>query len=493
MAYQHGVYVSEETTSLTPMVEVSAGIPLIIGTAPVGMTDPSNVNKPVLCYNYKEAVAAFGFVPAKEDSKSGLKKYEYTISEFIKSQFALFGVGPAIIVNVLNPAKHKVTATTTSITLDAKTGAATIAETGIIPSSVTIAGTGAAYVADVDFVMAFDEDGNLVISSLKDEGGSFLCTVGEALTLSAEKTDPTQVTADDIVGGVNVDGKKLGLELVNECFSRFRLVPGMIIAPGFSGDATVAAVMAAKASNINEHFKCQALIDVPTGEVKQYSAVAQWKNENNIVDPHQEVCWPLVSLDGVAYHKSTQLAALEGQVDSENDDVPFVSPSNHNFQMTASVIEDGTEIYLGPEEAAYLNGQGIVTALNFVGGWKCWGNRTACYPSNTDVKDAFIPIRRMFNWCGNTVVQSLWGKVDSPTNTRLINQIVDSLNVWLNGLTAKQYILGGRIEFLDSDNTTLDVMDGKIRFRLYLTPPSPAREISVVLEYDPSYVETLFG
>ena len=112
MAYNHGVSVSEVPTSIVPPVSVSAGIPFIVGTAPINMTDPSNVNKPVLCSSYAEAVAAFGYVPPAADS-SGLKKYAYSISEFIYSQFALFGVGPAIIVNVLDPATHKTAATST--------------------------------------------------------------------------------------------------------------------------------------------------------------------------------------------------------------------------------------------------------------------------------------------------------------------------------------------------------------------------------------------
>jgi phage tail sheath protein FI len=494
MAYTHGVKISEVATSILPPVEVSAGIPFVVGTAPVNMGDISNVNKPVLCSNYEEAVKAFGYVPPVEDSVSGLKKYEYSISEFIHSQFALFGVAPVIIVNVLNPATHKKAATGTSVTLDSKTGAATIKETGIIPSSVKV-GTSeeTSYVNGTDYVLTFDDDGYLVITSKTDTNGEFKCTVGTSLNFSANKLDPSAVEETDIVGGVDASGNKSGFELISECFPRFRMVPGILVAPGFSGSPTVAAVMAAKADNINEHFSGIALIDAPTDTVKQYSALPGWKNTNNIVDSKQVVCWPMLSLDGVLYHQSAQLAGLMGKVDGDNDDVPYVSPSNKNYEMTASVLEDGTEVWLSPDIASYLNGQGIVTALNFIGGWKCWGNRTACYPDVTDVKDAFIPIRRMFSWVGNTLVQTFWQKVDAPLNRRKIDTIVDSANLWLNGLAARQYILGGRVEFLDTENPTQDLMDGKARFHVYLTPPSPNREIDFVLEYDVNYLETLFA
>lgn len=492
MSYTHGVNVSEVPTSLLPPVQSSAGIPVIIGTAAINMADTSNVNKPVLCYSYAEAVAAFGFVPAKADAASGLKKFEYSISEFIQSQFGLFGVAPAIIINVLDPTKHKKTATTTSVTLDTKTGSATIDETGILPASVELSGD-SSYTKDTDYIVAFDDEGKLVITSNKDTDGSFLCTTGTALTFAADKLDPTAVDTADVIGGVDTAGNKSGLELINECFPRFRLVPGLLIAPGYSSNAGVAAAMAAKCANINESFKCKCIVDVPTDTVTNYSAVAEWKNTNNITDVAQIVCWPGVSLDGTFYHMSTQAAGLIGKTDSTYDDVPYVSPSNQNLQMTAAVLANGKEVFLGQDNAAYLNGQGVCTALNFIGGWKFWGNRTAVYPGNTDVKDAFIPVSRMFAWIGNTLIQTFWSQIDSPLNRRLIDTIVDSANVWLNGLTAQQYILGGRVEFLEDENPTTDLMDGIVRFHVYVTPPSPGREIDFVMEYDPEYINTLFA
>ena len=494
MAYKHGVYISEQATSILPPVEVEAGIPFIVGTAPVGMVDESNVNKPVLCYSYAEAVAAFGYVPPKKDEASGLEKFEYSISEFINSQFSLFGVAPVIIVNVLDPAKHKKAAATTAITLDDVTGAITIEEPGIIPSSIKLSGPDAKeYVEGTDYALTFDAEGKPVITSLLCEMGHWCCPVGVELTFAAEVCAPEMVEDTDVVGGVDVNGNKSGFELVSECFPRFRLVPGILIAPGFSSDPSVAAVMSAKAANINEHFRAISIVDVPTDTVKQYTNVAAWKNNSNITDPLQVCCWPMLSLDGVAYHMSTQLAGLMGQVDGENDDVPYVSPSNKNLQMTATCLADGSTVWLGPDNGAYLNGQGIVTAINFIGGWKCWGNRTACYPDNTDVKDAFIPIKRMMIWIGNTLVQTYWQRVDFPLNRRQIDTIVDSVNIWLNGLAAKQYILGGRIEFNEDENPTTDLMDGKARFHVYVTPPSPNREIDFVLEYDVNYLENLFA
>ena len=67
------------------------------------------------------------------------------------------------------------------------------------------------------------------------------------------------------------------------------------------------------------------------------------------------------------------------KTDAENDDVPYVSPSNKNLQAN-SAVAGANEVMLGPEQGAYLNGQGVVTALNFVGGWKAWGQQDGRIP-----------------------------------------------------------------------------------------------------------------
>lgn len=468
MAYNHGVKVSEVPTSILPPVRTSAGITFVVGTAPVFMTDINNVNKPVLCYTREEAVAAFGYV----EPVNG--KYEYSLCEVMDTHFKYKQVAPVIFVNVLKFTKGD------EETVGAD-GKSSVTIDGVVSvSSVTNAETS----DPMEWYVSLE--GNTTVVTFENPDLKQVDIVYYPIT-------PATTTKTEIIGGVDTDGNKSGLELVNECFPRFRLVPGIIIAPGFSGDSAVAAVIAAKAAKINEHFSCIGIVDIPTDTVKQYSKAAEWKNTNNVTDESLVCCWPKLSLGGVQFHQSAQLAALMAEVDAANDDVPYVSPSNKSYAMDSAVLEDGTEVWLSPDTAAYLNSQGIVTALNFMDGWKCWGNRTAKYPGGTDVKDTFIPIRRMFSWIGNTLIQTYWQKVDAPLNRRQIDTIVDSANMWLNGLTAREYILGGRVEFLETENPTTDLMDGIARFHVYITPPSPNREIDFILEYDPKYVETLFA
>lgn len=482
MAYRHGVYGQEVPTSIIPPARISAGLPVIVGTAPVNLAkSPVPVNTPVLCYTYQEAVDAFGF---SKDWAS------YTLCEAIYSQFALFNVSPVVLINVLDQATHKTSVASGSVALSAGIGKLEV--TGVLLSTLTVrldAG-GTLLTQGTDYSAAFDDDGKVLITRITT--GSIPANQA-TLSVAYDKLNPAAVVAADVIGGVDaVTGDYEGLELINQIFPRFRLIPGLIMAPGFSQLPAVAAVMTAKASNINGHFKAIALTDVPDSTTN-YSDVAAWKNSSNYTSALQAVCWPKVKLGEDVFHLSTQLAGVICKTDSENEDIPYVSPSNKSLQANGAIVAGGKEVNLGPDQGAYLNSQGIITALNFIGGWKAWGNRTGIYPGVTDPKDAFLPIRRMFNWIENTLILTFWQKVDYPVNRRLVDTIVDSANIWLNGLAARQFILGGRVVFTKEENPTTDLMDGIIRFHVYVTPPGPAREIDFIVEYDPKYLQTLFG
>jgi len=480
MSYKHGVYIYEIPTSVTPPASASAGLPVVIGTAPVNLATSPRVNEPVLCYSFSEAVEALGY----SDDWG-----KFTLCEFMDSQFKLFNVAPVVFINVLDPATHKTAQPETDFTISDEQ--VLIEKEGVILDSVVVKSSDSVktFAAGTDYTLGYNSSGQTVVN-IKDTG-----TIGAAaqLKIGFDFADPSKVTKLDIIGGYDIaTDKSEGLELVNQIFPKFGLVPGQILAPGWSHYPEVSAVMTAKASNINGHFKATVLSDIDTDAAKTYSAAPQEKGQANFAATNQTAYWPMLKLGDKKYHMSTQIAGLTCKVDAQNEDIPYESPSNKAIQANGLVLADGTEIIMGPEQAAYLNGQGIITSMNFIGGFKCWGNRTAAYPGITDPKDAFVPIRRMFNWIANTLITTYWQKIDNPQNIRLVDSVVDSANIWLNGLTSRGYLLGARVEFRSDENPLTNLLDGKMKFHLYMTPPPPAEEIGFVLEYDVNYMNTLF-
>ena len=468
---KHGVYVNELGTTVSTPVAVETGIPFVIGLSPVHTADnPAVAGQPVLCTSFNEFVEKLGY---SDDWAT------YPLCEFAYSQFKLYGCSPVIFCNLLDPATHKsaVTAADKSVSgHKVELTVKAIDDAGLVVKAQ--GGNGTAYVKDTDYSVYYNADGKLVV---------------ELLPASTHYSESQLNVAYNEVTPASVTGTVVatGLENIELCMTKLGIVPDLICAPGFSDASAVAAVMTAKAQGINGMFPAIALVDVSTaasGGADEYSEVITVKNGANMTGALEIPCWPLAKLGDKVFHMSTVAAGRQALTDSEFG-APYASPSNQAIQIDALVDAAGNEINLTLAQANILNNGGVMTALNFMGGFRLWGNYTGCYPASTDVKDYFIPIRRMFNWVTCTLIRSFWDRVDSPMNRRLIDSIVDTANIWMNGLAGSGYILGGRVEYLAEENPTTALMSGIIKLHVFITPPSPMQELDFVLEYDASYVE----
>ncbi|MBU3842636.1 MAG: phage tail sheath family protein, partial [Candidatus Fusobacterium pullicola] len=110
-----------------------------------------------------------------------------------------------------------------------------------------------------------------------------------------------------------------------------------------------------------------------------------------------------------------------------------------------------------------------------------------------DAKDNFIASRMMFNFLNNTLITNFWDKIDKPTNSNLIKNFKDSINIWLNGLQASGMLIGGRIEFRAEDNPKTSLLDGKVKFKIYFSPALPMEYAEFDCEIDTDYYNNLFS
>ena len=430
--FYHGVKVNYRDTGLVTPAHVESAMPVIVGTAPVhnlpeGVEPP--VNKPVLCHTFSEFVAQFG-APADEENPE-----DFTLWQAAEMYFTRYLCEPIVAINVFDPGRH----------------------------------------------VRMPEHG---------EGEVDLETGEESVTTPPPRPDVSLVTAKDIIGTVDPETMKpTGLQLVHKIYPMFRLTPGVILAPKFSREPAVALAIGALCEEVGGLFKAMGIIEIAAG-LKNYTEAPAWLNDNNLVDHNLLAIFGDFACGGAVESGSAHLAGVIGARDAANDGIPYWSPSNRRV-VAEGHIYGGEPLLLTQDQANYLNSQGIVTALNQIGGLVIWGNRTACYPGITDVKDSSIPIRRMFAWIANYLILTNWQFVDIPASRRRIETIRDQVNIWLNGFTAREYILGGRCDFEVADNPTLDMMDGIYRWHIYVTPPQAAEQLVFDLEYDPAYLDTL--
>lgn len=482
MPYYHGIRVQENPTSVPEPVRGTAGVQVIFGTAPINLAkDPYKAtNRLIIAHTFEDAVKQLG------DSENFA---DYTLCQSMDVCFRHFNVAPIILCNVLDPKVHKATVTETSFQVINKQATVTIE--GLLLDKLTVKKEATALVKGTDYIATFNEKGYVVITLL-DSGTA---TTATTLMVGGEKIDPSLVESTDIIGGYNAEtGEESGLELIRQVYPRFGLVPGLLLAPGWSHIPSVGAVLAAKSTEINGVFQCENILDLDctSNGATIYTDCEQAKTESGYINKHSIVLWPKVKIGTKQYFYSAVYAAMAAYTDASNDDVPNLSPSNKLLAIGSTILDDGTEIMLDQQQANVLNGQGIVTAIN-INGWRAWGNNTACYPENTDVKDRWIACRRFFSWWANSFILTYSDKVDNPTNYTLIESIVDAENIRGNSFVSQGKCAGARIAFIANENPTTDILNGKIQFKQYLAPYTPAEDILNVIEFDPSMIEAAIG
>lgn len=472
----HGVRAKRTKSSTATPKVAESGIPFIVGLAPVH-TVGGTANKVVLANSYADAVSAVGY---SKDWGT------YDICELMDVHFQKYQQKPVVIVNVLDPAKHKKTIAPAQITLtdrSAELPFEAIKSTVVVKASAD----GEAYKEGEDYDLTYDTGKEALLLEAIDGGKIPANTV--SLLIGYDAVDPTAVSAADIIGGFDPDTKKIsGLQLIDQVFPKYLVCPDLILAPNWSKEIEVASAMAAKAQGINTLFNAKALIDVDSDKITFYSEVPEWKQKNNMATKDAIFCWPMVTCGGKKGHMSVQYAGVMSQVDTDNGGCPNETPSNKSMKIEGLTLADGTEVVLDISQANYLNSFGICTALNFTQGYVAWGNHMSCYPTKTDTEDCIISVSRMFDWVSKTTILTYWSKVDKGNTRRLIDSVVDAINLWLNGLVGDGKLLGARIVFLPEENSQKDLAAGIIKFHIYMTPVSPAQEIDFLLEYDASYV-----
>lgn len=474
MSYKHGVYVREQETSLVAPVTGTAGLQVIIGTAPVHLLEKPEeaVNKPLLVYSYKEAVSAVGY---SDDFAS------YTLCEAIAANFQVVNTAPLVLINVLDPKKH--TKDMEETTVQVNDGVAVVEKKGVLLSAMKVKNGENDLTENMDYTAVYNSDGGVSIAIIAGGAGDG----ATRLTVSGKAVDASKVAATDIVGGVDAaTGAETGMEVIRQVYPKLGMTPGILTAPRYSANAVVCAALQAKTKEINGVFKCVCVADVDsTAEgATKYTDVKEQKEKQALNDPNAYGVWGYGKVGDVLYSGSTLAAALTAYTDAANDDTPNVSPSNKAIAISAVCLADGTEIVLDQEQANTVNSFGVATFLN-INGFRLWGNNTAAYPGITDPKDRWFSVRRFLSWAANTFILTYFQKVDSPMNKRLIEAIVDSENVRGNGFVARGVCARYETMYNEDENPVTDLMNGKITFHQFITPYTPAEDIEDIIEFDP--------
>lgn len=482
MAVSHGFNLTEATTSVSAPVQVSSGLQIIVGTAPVNqLANPAAaVNTPLYVSTYKEAVAAVGW-------SSDFAKY--TLCEAISANFQVVGTAPIVVINVLDPKNKKHITALDETSVQVNDGVAEIDKVGILLEKLVVKKGTTTLTADVDYIASFNDDGTVNLALITDGAGDDATT----LTVSGSILDASKVTADDIVGGVNAaTGAETGLEVVRQVYPKLSKAPGILLAPRFSKNAQVCAALQAKCRKINGLFNAVCFIDLDCSAdgAQKYTDVAEQKTKQTATSREAYALWLYVKVGETVYSGSSMAAAATVYNDSQNGDRPVASPSNVTIPISAACLEDGTEVLMDQEQGTFLNDLGIATFIRSGTDFVIWGNETAAYPKNTDPKDMFLCIRRFFNYAWTSFVLDNMSKLDKPMNPKRLQSIIDSENMKGSKYVSEEACASYRMVADTEKNTAAELVAGHYHFYLYCTPFPPLKQVNVTMEYEASSLVT---
>lgn len=468
---------------------VQAGTtPVYIGTAPVnlvrGFADAGVINEPIKLSNMIDAQRKLGYA-----ADWGT----FTLCEVMNAHFnnTLGNIGPIYVINVLDPSagKHR-KATETTKQLSFTGGRAEFASSTIILDTLTIAmSEGGDYAEGTDYAVDYNfTKGTVIITSLIEDS-----PLTGTLTASFYEVDDSTIEDDDIIGGVTAGGEYSGLSSIALLYPEQFAVCNLIAAPGWSQSPAVYNAMLTASQKINGHWDAFVVADLPLvdGSAQAVDTITKaiaWKKNNAFTGERSKVYWPQgIDNLGNIYHLSTLAVVELMRADFSHNSVPMETCGNKAIPIIKQYFgANATNRGFSQQEGKELTQNGISTAVAWGGEWVLWGDHTAAYTYGADVdpRAIFDVSMRMLMHITNDFQREWSPRIDGPMIRALKDEIINREQEKLDGYVSMGALLGEpQIVFLESENSTTDIMNGDFRWDIAVTPTPPLKSASVYVAY----------
>lgn len=502
----HGVSVAEVSVGARPIQVIRSAVIGLVGSGAqwlaLGSTIPYGVSGSILpAPNTPTQVANIQAMSAFGELIQGYT-LPYALNA-ISQQGAQSGVGPVVVVDVLDLNVHYTSRANITFTFPSSNAQViNLGHMGIINNGslvVTNSGGTTTYVLNTDYTIDW-------INGIIMQKTSGAMTPGETVEVTYNYVDPSKVTSVDIVGAVTAS-VYTGMQAFLKSFSLFGYWPKILIAPGFSSTLTVAQGL----QTIAKLIRAVTAIDNANGTIP-----ASAEGDRNVIGNVFNVAsdrvillspnWEFVDTGliptGVTVNAQTG-AALQANnnsnsvgpysqwyagVVSANDFTNgyWWSPSN---KPVNGVYGPDVDLYLSAfdpnADNQLINQAGIVTMFNSFGtGWLVWGNRSSFFPSNTGPTN-FISVRRTLDVIEESCQIAMLQFIDAPINNGLINTVLATINAFLRTLIQQGALVTGSVASFNAGlNPKTNLANGIIVFSLNIMPPTPAENIQLNVYVD---------
>lgn len=471
---------------------VQAGTtPVYVGTAPIHLVrdyaSVQGINKPVKLNNFVDAQRKLGF---------STDWATFTLCEAMAAHFnnPIGNIGPIYVINVLDPDVHKKAEQTTKNVTFVNGRAEFISDTIILDTFAI-----AEKAEGVDYNLDYNYTKNSVIITSVDAEAPLT----GAQNVTYYEIDTSAITADTIVGGVSANGEYTGLSALKLLYQEQGQVCNLLAAPGWSDKPQVYNALISASQKINGHWDAFVCADIPLKDstaaaVDTITKAIEWKKLNGYTSERSKVCWPqTMDNNGQIFHLSTLAMVEFMRADYSHDSVPMETCGNKEVQ--------GIKQYFGAEsknqgfdkqDANDLTSNGIMTIIAWGGNWVLWGDHTAAYSYGADVdpRAIFDVSMRMLFYITNSFQLEWSPKIDKPMEIQLRDRILNREQEKLDALVVAGALIGNpQVLFLESENSTADMMNGDFRWDIAVTPMPPLKSATVYVAYTDAGFSAYFG
>jgi len=474
MSYKHGIYSDLIPSSIS--ITSGSNIPVYVGTAPVHRLSEWSeyLNKPLLISGLEDAYKKLGYNP-NDDFE------EFTLSGVVYAHFSnsINPIGPIVVINVLDPDKHKATEETTkSLILINGIGAL---EDDVILDSIEIDGK----TAGTHYKVSYSGDGKALVES-----------IGNGLTspvqVSYIKIDASKVVATDIIGTYNQNEDTLtGLKCIDTLYEELNVIPAILSAPGFNHIQEVEKALTSSCTKIGGRWEAICVTDIDPEEETIDKAIA-WKEDKGYVSIRNKVCWPKGRMGTRDMFMSILTIVRMMQTDYIGAGVPYETPSNKQIDIVSTIASDKM-IRINLTNGNKLNEKGITTAIYNGGKYVLWGPHMANFKYGTSIKveDMFDSNIRMNLYLLNDFQLRNTDIVDTPMSRNDVDALIHTEQSKLNALVADGKLLYGKFNFLAKNNTNEDIMSGDFTFDTAVTNTPPGKSLTNRIQYTSQGIDTL--
>ena len=480
---------------------VQAGTtPVYVGVAPINLVrnykDVKGINAPLRLNNFVDAQRKLG-ISGDWDA--------FSLCEVMTAHFnnPIGNIGPIYVINVLDPEVHKSTPETEKV-LTFVNGRAEFVSDKIILDTFKI--TGKTEGTDYNLDYNYTKNSVVITSANADDP-----LTGEQ-TAKYFEVDLEKITSAEIIGGVTANGEYTGLGALRLLYQEQNQVANLLAAPGWSHDPAVYNALISAAQKINDHWDAFVCADIPLesnvsradfGRVGVAKVAAKasgtpvdtiqkaidWKKANGYTNERSKVFWPMgEDNNGQVFHLSTLGVVELMRADYSHSSVPMETCGNKQVQVIKHYFGEGSK-NRGFDQAAAkdLTSNGISTIIAWGGNWVLWGDHTAAYSYGGDVdpRAIFDVSMRMLFHITNSFQREWSPHIDKPMTLQMKDRILNREQEKLDALVAQGALIGdsNQILFLESENSTTDMMNGDFRWDIAATPTPPLKSATVYVSY----------